>query len=158
MEIRPLSSGDCGPLLAFYLSLSGEVSWFYRPFGDITREKLAAHLAEAGTGQTIALGLWEREERGGRLLGHAFISGVREERPTFGIGLHQTVLGRGWGRKLMSACLAEADRRELPLVTLTVLESNDRAIPLYESLGFRRTGQATFRADNDSVAMERHHP
>lgn len=155
MDIRPLTSDDCGALLAFYESLDDDVNWFYRPFGDATRGKLAAHLAEGDAGAAITLGVVESTELGGRILGHAFISEVDGPRPTFGIGLHQDLIGQGWGRRLMEACVAAADVRALPLVTLTVLKTNERAVPLYESLGFVRTGECTFRSDNDSLAMER---
>jgi ribosomal protein S18 acetylase RimI-like enzyme len=154
MTIRELTSTDRDRLLAFYLSLDDDVNWFYRPFGDATPDKLAGHLVQAEAGRAISLGLCE-EGDGGGILGHAFISNTDTARPVFGIGLHQRVIGQGWGRRLMEACLAEADRQGLPLVALTVLKTNERAVPLYESLGFVRTGEATFRAGNDSLAMER---
>lgn len=154
MTIQSLIQEDADGLLEFYLDLDDEVNWYYRPFGNVTKLAIVEHLRTADAGETIALGLLQ-EGATPRIVGHAFISETGGERPSFGIGLHQQAIGGGWGRRLMTACLAEADRRGLPLVTLTVLETNFRAIPLYESLGFVRTGRCTFRSEDDSLSMER---
>jgi len=155
MEFRRLTADDSARLTAFYASLSDEVNWFYRPFADPTEEVLREHLVGGDEGRHIILGIVEDS---GTIVGHAFILSVASEDPTFGIGLHQSVHGRGWGRKLTVAILEEADRLGLPLVTLTVMKENVRAKALYESLGFRLTGECDFRSPGDSWCMERRGP
>lgn len=152
MEFRRLTADDSARLTAFYASLSDEVNWFYRPFADPSEEVLREHLTGGDEGRHIILGI---VEEGGAILGHAFILSVASEDPTFGIGLHQSIHGRGLGRALMVAVLDEADRLGLPLVTLTVMKANTRAMALYESLGFRVTGECDFRSPGDSWCMER---
>ena len=62
--------------------------------------------------------------------------GVRGERGWIGgLGVVPEARRRGLGRALMEAVLAQAP----PLVTLEVLEQNEPALRLYESLGFERT-------------------
>jgi GNAT superfamily N-acetyltransferase len=155
MRIRQLGPADRDSLLAFYLCLDDEVNWFYRPFGDATIEAIEGHLSGVRLGRVIALAVTEETDGEEQILGHAFVSGIGEKRPTFGIGLHQSTIGKGWGRKLMSACMAETDKRGLRLVTLSVMKSNERAIGLYESFGFVTTGETAFRGDSDSWVMER---
>lgn len=54
--------------------------------------------------------------------------------------VHPQYRGRGWGRLLLLALLAEARRRQLERATLEVRASNERAGNLYFSLGFRLAG------------------
>lgn len=62
--------------------------------------------------------------------------GVRDRRGWVGgLGVIPGARRRGLGRALMEAVLAEAP----PDVTLEVIEQNEPAIRLYESLGFERT-------------------
>lgn len=57
-----------------------------------------------------------------------------------GIGLRPEARGRGLGRRLMEAALAQAWARGLTRVELTVREDNPRARALYEQLGFALEG------------------
>lgn len=150
--IQRLATADADRLLDFYHSLSDEVQWFYRPFGDVEEASIREHLDGAEAGRHIALAI-VRED--GVVLGHAFIAEVRGVEPVLGIGLHQSIHGMGWGRRLMEAVLAEADCMSVPFVTLTVLKSNHRAKTLYDSLGFVVEGESTFRSENDSYYMVR---
>jgi ribosomal protein S18 acetylase RimI-like enzyme len=49
--------------------------------------------------------------------------------------------GRGLGRALLDALLAEARRRGCTQVFLEVLDTNEAAISLYEKSGFERQGR-----------------
>jgi ribosomal protein S18 acetylase RimI-like enzyme len=153
--IRTLEPLDTLRLVAFYESLSAEVHARFRPFEPPVDATLRPHLDEAAQGKHFALGLIGAE---GTIWGHGFVLLVREPKPVFGIGLHQDIHGQGWGRRLMQATLDEADARRLPLMTLTVLKSNTRAQALYDKMGFCIKGDATFRAPNDSLYMERELP
>lgn len=152
MHIRPLTAADASALLRLYHSFSDEVNWYFQPFGTVTLEVLRDHLERGDAGEHLILGVAEPD---GSLWGHGFVMGIRGEKPVFGIGLHQDLIGRGWGRRLMEAVLDAADASGAPLVTLTVLKQNHRAVPLYESMGFKLCGECTFRSENDSHYMER---
>jgi ribosomal protein S18 acetylase RimI-like enzyme len=110
------------------------------------------HLKETQAGRHISLGLVRPN---GTVEGHVFILFTDTEKPVYGIGIQDRVQGQGWGKKLSHAVLAEADRMEKPLVTLTVVKANTRAQKLYETLGFVRKGEETFKTPNDSLYMER---
>ena len=57
------------------------------------------------------------------------------------IALHPAYRGRGFGRRLLEAVLAEAGARGLPRVSLICFEQNVVAIALYDSLGFVEGGR-----------------
>ncbi len=152
MQVRRLSPTDTGRLLAFYQALSDTVTFFYEPFGELNEDVIGRHLAGAEASKHISLGLWRQD---GTVLGHAFVFDVEGNKPVFGIGLNESVQGRGWGRRMTAAALAEGDARGVPLVTLTVLKANHRAIKLYEKSGFVIKGEDSFRAAHDSHYMER---
>jgi ribosomal protein S18 acetylase RimI-like enzyme len=151
MHIRRLTSEDGSALLSFYLNLSEEIVKVYHPF-KFTGEVIGTHLSGADCGEIICLGLIGDD---GAVDGHGFIRGVGGERPVFGIGLSDRAIGQGWGRKLMQAVMDEADAAKLPLVYLTVYKINERAVSLYEKMGFVLTGETDFRGPADSWCMER---
>ena len=66
--------------------------------------------------------------------------GVRDRRGWIGgMGVVEAARGTGVGRALLEAVLGEACAGGLDEVSLEVLEGNDAAIGLYESVGFERT-------------------
>jgi ribosomal protein S18 acetylase RimI-like enzyme len=153
MTVRDLTTADAPALLEFYRTLDQEVTWYYLPFGaDVRQETLEDHLRAAETGTHISLGLLDEAQR---VLGHVFLWNIRDEKPVFGIGLHQSILGQGWGRRLAETIFARADALRIPLVTLTVLKTNVRACSLYRTLGFETRGVCTMRSTDDSYYMER---
>jgi RimJ/RimL family protein N-acetyltransferase len=152
-ELRALAPDDLGALLSFYKNLPPAVTSFYEPFGPVvTEEALVRHLADTAAATHVSLGL---RDPAGAVHGHVFILNVLSDKPVFGIGLAETTQGRGWGRRMAQAVLAEAAARGAVKVTLTVVKENVRAWTLYESLGFRKSGETTFRTENDSYCMER---
>lgn len=56
---------------------------------------------------------------------------------TLGMGVRAAHRGQGLGRRLLTACIDHARSRGIERIELTVRVDNDRAIALYESLGFR---------------------
>ena len=155
-QVRELLSADGAALLAFYQSLPAWIVHWFAPFGPaVTPEKLDGHLADNATGNAISFGL---VDAAGAIAGHGFIYSTRVEVPVFGIGLREGIVGQGWGHRLMRAVLAEADRRELPRVALTVYKDNLRARRLYEALGFVTTGEHGHRQPGDSLKMVRRRP
>lgn len=57
-------------------------------------------------------------------------------RGTVGIGVLASHRGRGLGRQLLTTCLAKARAKGMTRVELEVRADNERAIRLYESVGF----------------------
>ncbi len=62
---------------------------------------------------------------------------VRESIPELTIGVLEQARKKGIGKLLMQALIKEAKTREFEAISLSVREDN-QAIPLYESLGFRK--------------------
>jgi ribosomal protein S18 acetylase RimI-like enzyme/SAM-dependent methyltransferase len=59
-------------------------------------------------------------------------------RGTLGMGVAADHRGRGIGRRLLAACLDKARAKGITRVELEVRADNERAIRLYESMGFER--------------------
>ena len=59
--------------------------------------------------------------------------------------------GQGIGRALLEAVLAHPRLATAPRVVLQVWDQNERAIRLYESVGFRRTGTTRFTIGSEEV-------
>lgn len=152
LQIVKLKPQDAGKLLSFYHSLSPAVTAVFLPFDTVSRDTIEAHLEEASRGTHLSLGLVTDD---GEIVGHAFIASVRSMAPTLGIGLRDAYIGQGHGRRLLEHLLALADAEGLPMVSLTVVKSNVRALALYQRCGFTIMGEASFRTVNDSWYMER---
>lgn len=79
---------------------------------------------------------------------------------TLGMGLLPSYRGKGHGKALIEAALADAGRIGLTRVELTVHASNARAFALYERVGFQSEGvkRKAFRIDGvygDEICMAR---
>jgi ribosomal-protein-alanine N-acetyltransferase len=80
------------------------------------------------------------EEAGRRLLGISIFWIVHDEVHVLNVATAPVHRRRGVGRALMDATLAEGRSRKCSLATLEVRKSNEAAITLYKSLGFRPVG------------------
>ena len=66
---------------------------------------------------------------------------TRHKATLFGLFVHPDAVGQGIGRRLVEALLVEArGHADLLAVQLTVTESNEAALRLYEACGFERFG------------------
>jgi RimJ/RimL family protein N-acetyltransferase len=76
----------------------------------------------------------------GRVIGWADIFGhwadAVKHCGTLGMGLHADWRGQGLGERLLRACLEKAPRKGVTRVTLEARADNERAIRLYERIGF----------------------
>ena len=75
----------------------------------------------------------------------------RAHRGTLGIGLLPEWRGRGVGRRLLEATLAQARRSGFKRIELDVHADNSRAIAFYEKVGFVREGVVRDASLIDSV-------
>jgi [ribosomal protein S18]-alanine N-acetyltransferase len=90
---------------------------------------------------SIILLLEEPLEQGGRrLLGISIFWIVHDEVHVLNVATAPEHRRRGVGRWLMDATLAEGRTRKCTLATLEVRKSNEAAINLYKSFGFRPVG------------------
>lgn len=79
-------------------------------------------------------------EEAGEILGFAGIWCVVDEAQVMNIGIAPQGQGRGLGKQLMKALMAEGRSHGCVVMTLEVKAGNTRAISLYEGLGFERNG------------------
>jgi len=151
LRINELSPPDLAPLLAFYRSLAPNIVRTFRPYGwQVTAQVLAdGPLGRIAGGQEFALVL---VDDGGNIWAHAFLQDLHAERgPTLGLGVHQSLLGRRLGRKLITALLHAADHTLMcRRISLTAVQDNTPAVDLYKSMGFEITGE--FVSEDDGMA------
>jgi RimJ/RimL family protein N-acetyltransferase len=143
IKLRLLTDSDRDALLEFYLSLNAETVKFFHPW-EFTLEAIQKHFQAVMVRDHISV-VAENEE--GKIIGHAFIQGIKTKNPSFGIGLRENYRGIGLGKKLMSYVLSKA--RSLRRITLTVIKENIKGRALYEKFGFKVAGQT-----KDSWKME----
>jgi predicted N-acetyltransferase YhbS len=87
------------------------------------------------TALALSKGLAAVSDQGKRVIGTALVTPYRNDAATINMVIvDQASRGRGLGRRLMDAALALAGDRDLRLV------ATDDGVPLYERLGFRKTG------------------
>ncbi|XKI12481.1 GNAT family N-acetyltransferase [Sporosarcina sp. ANT_H38] len=58
----------------------------------------------------------------------------------FGVCVLKDYWGYGIGKNLLKECIAWADSNEIKKITLNVLETNEKAINLYNNFGFKTEG------------------
>ena len=151
MRILSLGIPHLQLLYEFYRDLPCSVSEMYEPFRPITREVIQSHLDKAQNREAISLALCDQK----KIFGHSFVMNLHDDHPVFGIGLTESVQGKGEGRRLMGKMLSLVETEGVIRLSLTVLKKNVRAISLYESFGFCTLCDHTFRETNDSYFMER---
>lgn len=153
--IRPLSAGDAPALLRLYNDRNAQSRRTFRALGTETTDLAACEkvVAEACDERTtldlVAVDV------GGAIVGWCFVWWLDREENVFGLVVADHMQGRGLGRQLSEAVLAEMDARSVPVVHLTVVTDNERAIYLYQSLGFVETGSFTGEDGLDYYRMQR---
>jgi ribosomal protein S18 acetylase RimI-like enzyme len=121
---------------------------------ELERTRSPAYFAEALERDTILV-----SERGEELLGYVQFGDVDtpglDVRPgdqeLHRIYIETALHGQGFGRQLMNAALEHPRLAHATRIYLTVWEKNERAIRLYESVGFRRVGAVTFAIGSEVV-------
>ncbi len=141
LGIEKLQQRDVAALYRFYSSLSGNIIRAHRPYSWWVSAKLLLdgpfERLSAGDEYAMVIG-----DQGGNIWGHGFVEGLGSKKPSFAVGVHQRLLGRGWGRKLAQALLKAAeDELELEQIDAKVLASNTAGVELCRSMGFQVTGE-----------------
>lgn len=128
MTIRPARPADIEALLAI------EEEAFRTD--RLTRRKLRRLLSGGNCSLQVLA-------RGGDVAGYALVlfrEGCTSAR-LYGFAIRAGDRGRGHGRRLLRGALAAARRRGCRRLTLETDPSNEAAVSLYRSLGFRRIAQ-----------------
>lgn len=99
-------------------------------------------------------------EVGAEIIGLGFLRGSTLRRFAHEVTLVIAVLsewcGKGVGRALMRAMLDWADSRGMVRIALEVVETNSRAIALYESFGFEHEGRLRARRRHGDTYLDNH--
>lgn len=130
---------------------------------------LLTEIAAPGKPDIVLVAEWPEADGTMRVVGnaglHASGNAVRRRHVmNVGIAVAADAQGRGVGRALMTALIDYADRwAQVLRLELTVFADNQRAIGLYESLGFKREGLHIGFALRDghfadALSMARLHP
>ncbi|HEU0257239.1 MAG TPA: GNAT family N-acetyltransferase [Microbacteriaceae bacterium] len=143
-SLRPAGPHDLGTLAPLEKRIFSGDAW--------SEETLAAELGSPHTHYVIA---FEGAFPGGRVPGRQDVPAGRREAAGYGglfaprgsgdadiqtLAVRQECRGRGLGRLLLQALLAEASRRRAARVFLEVRADNPVAQHLYETAGFTRQG------------------
>lgn len=141
ITIRPATQDDAEAFARVFSDRSASNGTLQHPYtsSEIWRTRLAGNV---GTRQVSFVAVVN-----GRVAGNAGVHPVSDNPRhrhvcSLGISIADAYQGRGVGRALMNACLDFTDHwANYPRVELSVHADNQRAIALYESLGFRAEGQ-----------------
>ena len=99
---------------------------------------------------------WVMRE-GARVTGYLCLWEIAEEIHITNVAVHPDARRRGIGRALLRRVIEDARRRRLRLAVLEVRPSNDEALALYESFGFRVVGRRHayyYDTGEDALVME----
>ncbi len=151
-SVRRLRSGDAEALSRFYSALSEQSCFFYEPYKDTSLAAMHAVVQRTLDGVDLGMAAFDAD---GNVFAHFFFGDIAQEAPHLGIGLLDAYHGLGMGAVLLSHLLSLGRHAlQKKAIGLTVVKSNQRAIGLYTKFGFRITGEASFRAENDSHVMQ----
>lgn len=166
-HIRSASMADAKQLSALRLKIDGETEYLDREPGEaFLDEKAFEALIEEDTKQSRHLFLVAAIE--GKIVGfsrcedHALKRSAHKV--TLGVAIQKDAWGFHIGKELLAASIDWADQQGIQKVSLHVLETNKKAIRLYENHGFLIEG--VLKNDKrlsdglyyDTVVMGRQHP
>lgn len=137
--IRSASAADAKQLSALRLKIDGETEYLDREPGEaFLDEKAFEALIQEDTKQSRHLFLVADIE--GKIVGFSRCEGHALKRSahkvTFGIAIQKDLWGYRIGKELLAASIGWADQQGIQKMSLHVLETNEKAIRLYERHGF----------------------
>ncbi|WP_438434192.1 GNAT family N-acetyltransferase [Gorillibacterium sp. sgz500922] len=142
-RIRSAAREDAAELAQVRLQIDGETE-------NMDRESGEAYLDPSGFEALIVQdtvlerNLFLIAEANGRIAGFSRCEGSSlnrlKHKVEFGVCVLQAYWGHGIGRSLLAESIAWADANGLKKISLSVLETNEKAIRLYQSLGFEMEG------------------
>lgn len=127
--VRPFDADDRAGLLAMYDAMTAGASTLGLP--PRTRERTERWLDALADD---ALNLVARAD--GRIVGHVAAAPAAASDPELVAFVHPEYRGRGVGTELLKHLVAHADDRGAASLRLTVADENERAVHVYDNLGF----------------------
>lgn len=129
MLVRECSSGAPESLLEMYRSLEiDDQTMGVPPQETEALRQWLNHILTEG---------WNLiSEHNDRIVGHAAVTPESEDDPEFVIFVHRDYRDRGIGTELVKQVLAYTETMDYRNIVLDVARTNERAINVYESLGF----------------------
>ncbi|WP_241680232.1 GNAT family N-acetyltransferase [Metabacillus mangrovi] len=141
--VRQATVQDASEMSSLRLQIDGETE-------NLDREPGEAFIDANGFKQLISkdaespVNLFLVAEAGGQIAGFSRCEGSTLKRfshkAEFGVGILKEYWGHGIGRNLLSESIAWAEAAGLKKMTLNVLETNQKAIELYQKQGFKIEG------------------
>ncbi|WP_421378317.1 GNAT family N-acetyltransferase [Bacillus salacetis] len=141
--IRSAKKEDAAQLSTLRLEIDGETE-------NLDRERGEGFIDETGFEELIhedsekPRNLFLVAEANGKLIAFSRCEGSELKRFShkveFGVGVLRDFWGYGIGKNLLEQSLHWADMSKISKVALSVLETNEKAIRLYEKLGFEKEG------------------
>lgn len=157
--IRTSEASDAPAITALRVATAHETEFLMGEVDEI-RVDVAEQSAFLARKAASPVDLFILAEVEARVVGMASLEGSTFKRfdhaATLGVAVSREFWGRGIGRALMQALLGWADARGLVRVALEVVETNTRAIRLYESLGFEHEGRLRCRRRHGGVFLDNH--
>ncbi|MFS0657123.1 N-acetyltransferase family protein [Bacillus sp. 179-C3.3 HS] len=142
-RIRSATSADAKKLAALRLRVDGETEYLDRePGEDLMDEETFIGLIREDSKQSRHLFLVADIE--GEIVGFSRCEGHSLKRSahkvTFGVAVQKDVWGYKIGKALLAESIKWADTQGIQKISLQVLETNQKAIRLYEQHGFEIEG------------------
>lgn len=142
VSIRPARAEDAEALVAYVNQVAGESPFLTFGAGefDMTVERERAFLASQGEDMCYLLAVAD-----GAIVGTANVARNsprprRRHRATMGVSVSKACWGMGIGRALMQAVIIWCRAMGMEQLELGVFSHNERALHLYEKMGFKATG------------------
>ncbi len=143
VTLRPEIESDLEPTWEMFNSFSDE-SLKYLPLG-FTRERVEGWFKDIDYNKALPILGFVETEDGSRMIASASLVFNEEEiyrhKGSFGISVHDDYQGKGLGKILTQYILEIAAERGLKKVTLGVVAHNERAIHVYEKMGYVQEGR-----------------
>ena len=143
--LRNAEISDAEALIRYLRVISGETPYLVREPEEITltREEEEAFVKKKKESEReLLLVAMEGERHIGNCSFQSLGTNLRySHRCQIGIALYREFCGRGIGRLMLEAVLKKAKETGYEQAELEVISGNERAISLYQSLGFREYGR-----------------
>lgn len=142
VTLRPEVESDLEPTWEMFSSLS-DMTLEFLPSG-FTRERVEGWFKDIDYEKAIPILGFVETPTGTRMIASASLGFSKEEiykhAASFGITVHDDYQNRGLGKILTQYMLDIAKERGLVKVRLSVVAHNERAIRLYEEMGYENEG------------------
>ncbi len=141
VRIRHAQPSDVELFLTFFEGLSAQSRDFMHGWSRpdrCTREHAGQLATRAAADDCCCLVLLDGTPPGERIVGYSWIQGIGGgDIPMLGIGVVDDYHGVGLGTVLMRRMIDEARQRDVDRIKLGVFADNERAVHVYETVGFR---------------------